>query len=338
MKIIIPVTIGLDQITSSNLSASSFADWDETLTYITGTTVVAQNADGIEHEYTWWPPDEDADPAAAGWAPPSHCVLARNDMDYSLASNKTGYRSYWIDNGATNRMAAFDNNSQAQTAADSIDITLTPGSPCKAVGIVGLNGETIIITVTDPEEGEVYSAEESILETVDIGDYYSWFFEAPDHREIITLTDLPPYLNASIRIQIFSSEDSVSVGEIVVGDILSVGTLLYGSGFTCSAYSSTAEDDSGVENIISGTAQQVQDFDVRIRTAEIAYIKRQQKKLTAVPTIFIGADDYPETVVFGTFEEFDVTISGPVTSECTLSVQEEMTLSSSTAETTEDPT
>ncbi|MFA7175316.1 MAG: hypothetical protein WC340_18220, partial [Kiritimatiellia bacterium] len=193
---------------------------------------------------------------------------------------------------------------------------------CNSFAAVGLDATTVTVIVTDPTEGEVYNVTESITNSDEITTYYKWFFTAPDHREIVTMTDLPRYTNASIRILIENDQADVSVGEVILGNTLDIGDLLYGTKSSGTSYTKTTTDDAGDSITESLLSRQETDYDVRILTSRISTIKRALAKLMDLPAVFIGNPDILATIIYGTFSEFDLVVDGFYRSSCSITVTE----------------
>jgi hypothetical protein len=62
-------------------------------------------------------------------------------------------------------------------------------------------------------------------------------------------------------------------------------------------------------------------YDAKVLTARAAYVRRALASVRAVPTVYIGSDARAETVVFGFFRDFTITLSGPNVSDCSLEVE-----------------
>ena len=166
MDIIRPVVVTDAVLDSSNVPENDYAEWDVATAYTVGNRV----------------------------------ILLSTHRIYEAVGSSTGVNpatddgTNWLNIGATNRWKAFDQKiSDPVTQLDSISYTLTDdNSTPTAVALFGLKGVTATVTVTDSVEGEVYSETKSLLDTLDVIDWYSYFFEEITYVSTMLFTGIPP--------------------------------------------------------------------------------------------------------------------------------------------------
>ncbi len=323
MKIIKPISITQSMFVS-NVAASSETAWSSGSTYTSGDTVVADNADGIPHEYTWLPPSEDTVSATSVYPPLTHFVVKRSDMNPDLKSTAEKYRHYWLDNGPSNKYACVSKRSRLATNnTSSIELEITPGELFDSIALINLSGTSVTVFVDDPVEGEVYdSGEIDLLDHSNIFDEYDFCFaELLDKTELV-ITDLPAYPNATIEVNIYESGETVTLGEFVTGVTFDVGTLLYDTNFTFTDYSDVTTDDSGITTLEVNTYAREISYPLRVNTVDLYYIQQKVMEIRATPVFFIGVADRPETNCYGIAQNFSEVLKGPIKSDCTLKAKE----------------
>ncbi len=133
---------------------------------------------------------------------------------------------WWVDDGPVNTLAMFDSSVQtATTATDDLTITLNVGRTT-AVGLMGLVGQSVTLTVRDGLGGTVIATYTQTLRTTD-GSYYSFCFEDFTQVADAAWTGLPGSVAGHITISI-TGVGTVSCGLCVVGKQFDIGRATYG--------------------------------------------------------------------------------------------------------------
>jgi len=321
MFAIIPIKITVAKLTATNVAASSYTTWTMGTTYSPSAYVVSPHADGSLHEYQLLPPIEDY--VTSTNQPPATYSVTRREKMVASPSTDGRYKSYWLDLGPCNRWAMFSNRSRAQTyRATDITVTVTPGELFNSLALLNLDADTISVTVTDPVEGVVYSYSASLMDLSGIIDFYEWFFAPPTTTGDVVLTDLPAYPSATITVVATNTGETARIGEMVVGKILPVGVLLYGSKIDINDYSVKEFDDFGIATIDPRPYHRTCSYDCIIETPKINALAKSLATISAAPAVFVGHENNPETILFGLMTDFAVVLSGPTRSSCSIQVEE----------------
>ena len=225
----------------------------------------------------------------------------------------------WTRVGKVNRFAAFDTILGNPSTGTGIGISIAPdGSVTNGLALFGLRGATATVTVVDPTDGPVYSRVLSLLDDSGVFDWGSYFFSPviaqPDH----VLTDLPLYGTATVALTMTGAG---TVGEMVLGQVTDLGETGFGTQVNILDFSRKDRDTFGNAILIRRAYADRVTYDGTVLTARAAYVRRMLAAVRAVPTVYIGSDAHPETVVFGFFRDFTITLSGPTVSDCSLEVE-----------------
>jgi hypothetical protein len=225
----------------------------------------------------------------------------------------------WTKVGKVNRFAAFDNILGNPSTGTGIAISLAPdGSVTNGLALFGLSGATATVTVVDPTDGPVYSRVLSLQDDSGVFDWGTYFFSPviaqPDH----VLTDLPFYGTATVTLTMTGAG---AVGELVLGQVTDLGDTGFGSQVNILDFSRKDRDTFGNAILIRRAYADRVTYDGKVLTARAAYVRRILASVRAVPTVYIGSEQHPETVVFGFFRDFTITLSGPMVSDCSLEVE-----------------
>ena len=228
----------------------------------------------------------------------------------------------WKAISAINRYKMFDNVISTQTSrTGTIVVTVVPAQVANAVAFFGLAGNTINVTMTDPIEGTVYNQTKSLQDNTLITDWYAYFFEGIYQKEDAVFADLPSYINGSIIVTINAGAGTAKCGEMVMGRQQTLGVSNFGTSVSIQDYSIKTVDDFGNVIIQQRAFSKRADYDVTVETPLVSAVQKLLADIRTTPTVFIGEDDKPETVVYGFYKQFNIVISTPSISDCSIEVE-----------------
>ena len=228
----------------------------------------------------------------------------------------------WLDLGATNRFKMFDQIINTQTVyAAEIDVEITPAAIVNSAAFFGLLGTSITLTVTDPLEGVVYTETRSLQDNTLIIDWYPYFFEEIAYLSDMVFLNLPAYGNATLNAVIDNGISDAKVGEVVIGKQRNLGVSNYGTSVSIQDYSVKSTDEFGNTIIVQRAFAKRADYDVTVETSSVAAVQKALADIRTTPTVFIGDENRPETVVYGFYKQFDIVLSTPSISDCSIEVE-----------------
>ena len=228
----------------------------------------------------------------------------------------------WTEVSSTNRFKMFNDVVQEQTAqANIIDVTITPAVVTTALAAINVDCASITVVVTDPIEGIVYNQTFPMTSYSGITNWYDYFFTAINRKKELSVLGLPPYSQAAIDVTFNDSGETAKVGALVLGTSANIGDSQYGASFGIIDYSTKAVDAQGRTTITAGTYSDEADIDVVIETGRFAEVKKILTDLRTTPSVWIAEDNTEGTIIYGYYREFDVLLTGPVVSMCTLSIE-----------------
>ena len=140
---------------------------------------------------------------------------------------------WWSDDGPSNQWAMFDTSVQTDTTVegtlptDAVALTITVAAGrATAVGLMGLVGQAVELTVRDGLAGNVIYTDTHTLRTSD-GSYYSFCFEDFAQQGDATWSGLQGAVDGHITISI-TGTGTVACGLCVIGKQFDIGNALYG--------------------------------------------------------------------------------------------------------------
>lgn len=228
----------------------------------------------------------------------------------------------WLDLGATNRFKMFDQIISTQTShANNVDIDITPGEVVNAAAFFGMQANEITLIITDPVEGIVYDETRSLQDNTLIVNWYAYFFEDITFLPDMVFAGLPSYSNATFNAIIDAGAGTAEVGEVVIGKQRTLGVTNFGTNVSIQDYSVKGRDDFGNTIIVRRAFSKRADYDVTVETSSIAAVQKSLADIRTTPTVFIGDENRPETVVYGFYKQFNIVLSTPSISDCSIEVE-----------------
>lgn len=295
MKIIRPVTIDDAVFQSSDVPENDYAAWAGGTTYADGDRVIVTT--GYHKIY------ESQQAANTG-----------NDPT-------TDDGTWWLEVSSTNRWKMFNAIVQEQTVqATQIDTTLQSATVVNAIALLNVEATTIEITVTDSVEGVVYDETFNMTSYSGIQDWYAYFFEPIVRENQLAVTDLPPYANADINIVINANADA-KCGAVVIGQFADLGLAQHGASLSIIDYSVKDTDAQGRVTITEGAYADKMEVDVVLDTSQMGQVKKALTSLRTTPSVWIAEDGNSDLVIYGYYREFDIILSNPTTSRCSLEIE-----------------
>jgi hypothetical protein len=293
MRIIKPVEITPAILTSSNVPENDYPAWTAG-TYAQGDRRIYQHRiyEVLAETTT------DSPTAGVGKSPPT-----------------------WLDLGATNRWRMFDDKVGSLTErAGSIAVDLQPGAVINSVALFNLLGRSATVTFTDPSEGVVYQRTVSLVDA-GVSNWYEWFFSPIGRQTDFVLLDLPAYGGASLSVTVENNTETAACGHLVMGRQADIGVALYGTSVGITDYSRKESDAFGNSVVIQRAFSKRAEFDVMVETPAVSAVQRLLASIRAQPVVWIGAEGYESTFLFGYYRDFQISISGPTVSDATITVE-----------------
>lgn len=177
----------------------------------------------------------DAAAWAAGTTYAAAAEVAYNYRTYvSLQAGNVGKNpatepTWWYDSAPVNSMAAFDTSvSTATTATGGLWFTLALGQRTTALGLMGLQGQSVTVTVNDGALGpEIYTSTTNLARSD--GTFYGFCFEDFAQTSDLNLTGLPSTTNAHVTVEV-DGDGTTACGLCVLGKQFEIGQAEMGLG------------------------------------------------------------------------------------------------------------
>lgn len=278
-------------------------------------------------------PEDDHDEWSAGtsYTVGNRVILLSTHRIYEAVGSSTGVNpatddgTNWLDIGATNRFKAFDQKiSDPVIQLDSIQYTLTDDDSIPtAVALFGVKGVSATVKVTDALEGVVFEETKSLLDSDEVFDWFSYFFEDINFVRTILFTNLPPFRGATVEVTVTQTTGEIAeLGQLVFGYLLDLGLTTYGTAISIQDFSRKETDAFGNFIVVERAFANLVDFDVRLPTQTAGRVRRILADFRATPIVYIGNEDSSfGTVVYGFYRNFDITLDTPSLSFAAIEVE-----------------
>lgn len=293
MRVIKPVTIDAAKLVSTD-ATETYSAWSSLTTYNAGDKVIKTSTQRVYQ-------------AILG-------VNLNKDPETEVA--------YWVDIGPTNKWAMFDTSVSTLTSqTGGLSVVIKPGY-VNSLALFGLYGTSLTITVRNGLAGPVVYTNTVSLETSVVADWYQYFFEPFSLVSEVTFTDLPPYSDAHITIDI-AGGGTVTCGIVSVGTMYFLGDTQYDCSVGIIDYSRKDTDEFGVTTLVRRGFSKRLSATIELDNSQLNNVIRILSDLRAEPCAWIATDEvgYAALNVFGYYRDFTTSVRYFSRSLCSLEVE-----------------
>ena len=298
----------------------------------------AGNVGHAQSDPLWW---EVAGTVYPVYASGSSCPLlgtvtdlANHDLYISLVAANTGNplsdTTKWRLTGKTNRWAMFDRLRNTETSVPkSMTFVIAPGVRTDALALMGLsNVDTVTVTATSSGV-PVYSHVEN-LDTREVLDWFTYFFEPFSTRKNVLLLDIPPITNIIITITLSTvySGQSIGIGACVSGSAEFIGHVQYDAESDEMNFSTiTREFDGSVSQLTPRASVPKNAHTLIVKKQYVNRIRALRKALGGVAAVYAGMDDstddyFDAILIYGVHKRFSINLAHPTNAIINLEVEE----------------
>ena len=300
MKIIRPMTVNDAALTSSNVAETDYSAWDSGTTYNLADRVIVVAAD-VHNVY--------------------ESLQGSNTGNDPQADDQSA-PVWWLLVGRTNRWKMFDQAVQSQTEnADSIAVEIVADGIADGIAFLNVSAASINITVTDVTDGEVYNQDFEMQSDSGITDWYAYFFEPIVRLSELVVFGLPNYAGATVAATLTDTGNTAKCGALVLGQSKELGATQYGLSFGIDDYSVKQQDDFGNYTILERAYRRKQEVQVFVDNSFIDELLTTLVNRRATPTVYVGAEEYGSTIIYGFYKDFSTVISYPTSSILNLTLE-----------------
>lgn len=298
MRVTKPLALTL---VSTNVAESSLDEWNVGTAYTVGNQIFYDPDDSlVYHEFEALTNQTGAVPAIGG-------------------------TTDWLDLGPANARAMFDDRVGSQTLVDEeLVVAVTPGAFFDTIALLNISAcSTINVLI---KNGETTLYDEDFDTSGHAEDWASYFFgEDEDNLSSLILNPEIFYASCTITITMTGSAGyNVGLGLLVIGRSRYLGETLYAPTIGIEDYSTKETDAFGNTYLVERPYADLVSAEFILDSVQVDNVRRELAKYRATPVLYDlnnAGSSYESLLVFGFFEQFDISLSFSTKSFCSLRVQ-----------------
>ena len=298
MDLIRPVEITDSNLTSSNVLEDDYAEYVAGTTYVVDDYVIVK---GTVHKV--------------------YVSLQAANLGNYPPDNTSGETPYWLEVGSTKPWRMFDTQVATQTEATTeIIVEIAPGR-INSLAMLEVEAAEIEVTLTDPVAGIVYNETIDMVSDSGVQDLYAYFYEPIVRDTDAVKLDIPPYVDATLKVEIRNTGGTAKIGMMVVGTKKFLGTTKWKPQISILEYSRKETDDFGNPTLVVRKSARLMNVDLFMDTSYASELRRTLAEYSAVPVVWVGHEDYQSTIIYGFYRSFAIVLDNYSTSDCTLDIE-----------------
>ena len=229
--------------------------------------------------------------------------------------------TYWLEVSSTNRWKLFNGIVQEQTEqAGGMEYVLQSPNVVNSLALINVDCASVTVEMVDATEGTVYDETFSLISDSGIQDWYAYFFEPIVRDDRLAILDLPPYANADITVT-FTDTGTAKCGALIIGQFADLGFSQHGANYSIIDYSTKTTDAQGRVTITDGAFANKLEVDVILDTSQFGVARSVLTDLRTTPVVWVAEEDNRNSIVYGYYREFDIILTNPTLSRCSLEIE-----------------
>ena len=215
----------------------------------------------------------------------------------NIGNDPAGVSGKWLDVGPTNRWAMFDQALGSVTSADgSIVVTLDPDAAINAVALLDVDAATVRVQAAG----------------------YDRTLAPVARPGMVTFLDMPP--TATPVTVTISGSGAVSVGTLMLGTLVGLGTTEISPTAGITDYSRKETDDFGDVIVVERAWAKRMSVRALLRTDALDTVAGRITAVRARPCLWIGDEGTEAVTIYGFFKDFSIEV-GENVSALSLSIE-----------------
>lgn len=295
LKLIRPVAVTDAVFTSSTISEADYSAWSSGTTYALGAYCINTTTHKI------------------------YISLQATNLNHD--PTLTASSAWWSVVSATNKWKMFDTSTGTQTTATtSFTVVMTPGSIVNTIAFLNVTAANVVITMTDPIAGVVFTQTYYTAQGTLTGSWDSYLWDYVKAKTSFYIEGLPSYVNATVKVQ-FNNTGTVACGVMSFGRSIVLGDTQLGSHFGIIDYSTKTTDAAGGYTLTQGNFSRKASFSVWVDNGILDTVSQVLTDFRATPATWIGTSTYQGTFIYGFLRDWSVTLSQPTASVLDITIE-----------------
>jgi len=206
-----------------------------------------------------------------------------------------------------NRYKMFSSDPGTTTTSSSIVFTLWIGSGWQGLALLGVCAEFVAIRFIGSDGSQVIA--QKVFDNRYENPISNYF---PNKTSFVLFNDdddLGGHFNSGNLIEVslinsFAAGYNVSCSNVVVGEVVNIGTALMSTSVQIMDYSRKEVDTWGELTIIERGYSDVVNYKIEVETDRISQIQSVLADRRARPSVYVGDRNEPATIVYGLYNDF----------------------------------
>lgn len=307
MEYIVPVLITDASLLSSNVAMpdaleSTYTVWD------IGQTITAGDIRFYDETDKHW------------------IVRALQNHTTSALNEPTGQDddTFWVKLREANRWRMFDQGSTSQTEnADTITVSLAISGAVNSIYFGNLDANSIHVEMLDINDNVIYEQTFSLVNDSLIYDWYTYMFAPFTQYKDLYVNDMPIYYSTTINITITKTGSTAKCGVCAIGQRKYVGFTEYGKlRWGIRSYSVKEVNEFGDTILTRRKSKRIATVNAMVSNGSEDGIMEELREQDGYAMVFIVADEFRTTYIYGFYRDFYATAIYPSHSEFNFEVEE----------------
>lgn len=226
----------------------------------------------------------------------------------------------WSEVGTANHHKMFDDylNTLTEDTADIEVAVESNGSDM--VGLFRVKGSAVTFELW---------RNDSMLETETVqlrfspsAGWYSWLYDAFEYKTK-AFWEYTKYPDATVKVTLSTAESVAECGGMTIGAKVALGITKYDASVGITDYSVISEDVLGRLYLAQGNYADRAEVDLWLSNTEVDKVKLRLADLRGTLAMWDlnnNGSDYDSLRIYGRYKNFDIIISGPVRSKCSIEI------------------
>lgn len=218
----------------------------------------------------------------------------------------------WLEIGATNRWAQFDQKIGTRTTVASGDLTtvLELGS-LEGLALLDLRGASVTATLKQTPGGAVAWTRTQDLDDSVVASVYDWMYGETRQLYNVLWTDLPgQFPSGDLTVTVTGNADGAAIGALVAGRVHGIGLTEYGAGSGLLNWGKVVDDGFGNRTWEEGGYANRVTLPLVMEAADFNHIKRTLSRVRSTPCVYVASSltRYDSLNCYGVFRDLYITV------------------------------
>lgn len=232
--------------------------------------------------------------------------------------------TFWVLVRQANRWRMFDQSSTSQTEnTNTIEVSLAVSGAVDGLYFGNLDANEVNVEVLDVNDNVIYDRTFSLVNNSLIYDWYTYMFAPFVQSKDLYVNDIPIYYSTTINITITKTGSTAKCGVFVAGQRKYIGFIEYGKlRWGIRSYSVKEVNDFGDTILTKRKSKRIATVNAMVASGSEDGIVTELREEDGKALVFIVADGFKTTYIYGFYRDFYASAIYPSHSEFNFEIEE----------------